>query len=84
MMIPDVTLLALKTPVVAFVVPRGARETSPVRGMVVGRTRERNPRYDVRAYDGTIYREVPSNAIEAVPEIAVELITENGVPVRAA
>jgi hypothetical protein len=77
-------LLALRTPVIAFVVVDGARETSPVHGCIVGRTREAAPRYDVRADDGTIYRELPASAIEPAPPVQIVPDMEDVTTVRAA
>jgi hypothetical protein len=69
-------MIALRTPVIAFVVPNDARAILPVRGLIVGRTHEAKPRYDVRASDGTNYRGLPATALERAPLMTVMPVTE--------
>jgi len=40
--------------------------TVPVEGTIVGRTREQNPRYDLRAGPGETYTNIPEEQLEAI------------------
>ena len=63
-------MFALGLPVVITVVPDGAREAARIKGRVIGRTFEEQPRYDVRGDDGTLHRGLHAAAIERADQAA--------------
>lgn len=61
-----VPMLRLESAVIAVVMPEGARAAVRLRGKVVGRTHEADPRYDVLAEDGRVYRNLRGGDLERV------------------
>ena len=61
-------MIPLRAHVEATILRPGEQVATTIRGKVYGRTRERHPRYTIRAEDGMIYHNCPAVNVRQLKE----------------